>query len=118
MAMEAVGVAVQKSRALAVARSFDQFSARFMNQPYVLTIDGLAVNTKPFRASQDFPGRGFAVMRIFVVVVVFANVEYGQLPEWVARTSFCADQVKCYRRCTNRNALYDHPILRKDCADR
>ena len=74
------GLARQLVQATA-PREFDQFNARRVDDVNVLAIDGFGADAESFGPGRHLSRGGFAVVRVFVVLVVLANVDHGQFPE-------------------------------------
>src|SRR5215472_11008468 len=81
MAHIAIGIDEKERRAFAVACSIDQAGGRAMDCAHVLSIDALGRHAERRAAREDIAGSGFRVVRVFVVEIVLANVDYGQLPQ-------------------------------------
>src|SRR5579871_438616 len=81
MAHEAVGVREQERRTLARARAFDELLGGGIDRTHVLPIDAFGFETEAPCARQDVAGGGVIVVRVFVVEVVFADVDHRQFPK-------------------------------------
>src|SRR5690242_14415312 len=81
MAAVAIGVADQKRRAVTSPGALDQVGSQAVNGAHVLPIHALGVNAESGGAAHDFARRSLGIMGVFVVQVVFADVDDGQLPE-------------------------------------
>src|SRR5450755_1267026 len=77
----AVGIGLQERRTSARSRSFHQPRRNFIHRAHVLAVDQCSFETESPGASENRSGRGLGKMRVLVVHVVFADVNYRQLPE-------------------------------------
>src|ERR1700730_9770730 len=76
-----VGIALQKGRPSAGARSIDQAGRGFIYCTHVCAVDARGFKTEGGRATKNRAGCGFRKVSVFVVLIVFADVDDGQLPE-------------------------------------
>src|SRR5688572_26023786 len=79
--METVSVAVQKGWTFTAPGMLHEISCRRVNDLHVLTIDGIAMNAESFGARDHLAGGGLAVIGIFVVLIILANIDHRQFPE-------------------------------------
>src|SRR5262245_34528749 len=73
--MVTIRFAGQKGRTFAAARLLHQSAHALMNQHNVLPVNGLGGNPEPLDAGFNVAGGGFAVVGVFIVLVVLAHVD-------------------------------------------
>src|SRR5712692_2541313 len=81
VAVEAISVAVQEGRSLARARARDSLSRGEAHLPRVLSIHVHHRDAERRGTRADLTRDGLAGGRVFVVEVVLADVDHGQLPQ-------------------------------------
>src|SRR5580704_10458372 len=81
MSAVTVGIALQESRPASGASAFYQPCRDFMNSAHVLPVNACGFDPESGRPAKDGASRGFLIMRVLVVLIVFADVNHGQLPQ-------------------------------------
>src|SRR5271165_2114505 len=81
MAAIAVGVGLQESWTTAGARALYQPRCHFVDRAHILTVNGSGFESKRSGAAENGSRRCLRKMRVLVVHVVFADVDYRQLPQ-------------------------------------
>src|ERR1700685_1526766 len=81
VAAVAIGIALQECRAAAGARPVHQAGGDFVHRANILSIDPRVLDAKCRCATENRARRGFAVMCVFVVEIVFAKIDDRQLPQ-------------------------------------
>src|SRR5262249_14234528 len=81
MSGKPVGAAEQELRTAAGARFVDQLFRGVIDRLHVLSIDSDSRNSKAFGASQYVSRDGFGVVGVFVVEIIFTDVNHGQIPQ-------------------------------------
>ncbi len=80
MAVKPISLTLQKCRTVTVACALDEFERRGVNKFYILAVDRFGLYAERLSAGDHLTGGGFAVVGIFVVLVVLANIDDRQLP--------------------------------------
>src|SRR5438552_19157249 len=81
MAVESVRIALQERGAGALTDLIDDLFCSGVNFSDVLPIHYLALDAETSSSRDHVTGKRFGVVRIFVVEVVFANVDHRKLPK-------------------------------------
>src|SRR6185369_6782834 len=81
MSGKPVRAAQKELRSAACSRAVDQLLRRVVNSLYILAVDTDSRNAEAFGTREDVSRDGFGVVGVFVVEIVFANVDDGQLPQ-------------------------------------
>src|ERR1700678_2904431 len=81
MAPVTVGVALQECRPAARTSAFHQTDSDFVHRAHILSISARGFDSESRGAAKDVPGGRFLIMRVLVVKIIFANVDYRQLPQ-------------------------------------
>src|SRR5580658_8419767 len=76
-----IGIGLQKCRTLARTRPLHQPLRDFIHCPHVLAIDRGSLDAERGGAAENSSGCGLRKMGVFVVEIVLADVDHGQLPE-------------------------------------
>src|ERR1700733_11056575 len=76
-----VGVAQEKRGAVSRARPLNHAARRLVHRANILPVHAFTRNPKSRRPRQNLTRRGLRKMRIFVVHIIFANVNYRKIPE-------------------------------------
>src|SRR5208282_1693398 len=79
MAVIAIGIAEQKPRSVAAPGTLHQKLRKFVDGAHILPIHGSCFDVKCRSPRQDFSRCRFGIVRVFVVEIVFADVDDGQL---------------------------------------
>src|SRR5258708_5608149 len=81
VAAVAVGIALQEGRAAAGARAIHQANRDFIHCAHVLSIHSRGFDSESGGAAENGARRRFLIVGVFVVLIVFAHVDHGQLPQ-------------------------------------
>src|SRR6202035_3907751 len=81
MAAVAIGVALQEGGTAAGAGTLDKAHGDFIYRADILTINAGGCDAKGGGAAEDGARSGFPKVRVFVVLIVFADVDDRQRPE-------------------------------------
>ena len=81
MAVEAVRMADKKGGAFSFPRPLHQAPRGSINQLYILAVDRFRRNAEGFRPRLDLARSCFAIVGVFVVKIIFAQIDHGQLPQ-------------------------------------
>src|ERR1700722_3194275 len=81
MSAVAVGIALQEGRPVAGTSTLYQPRRDFIHGAHVLTINARGLDTEGSSTAEDGTRRGLLVMRVLVVHIIFANIDYRQLPQ-------------------------------------
>src|SRR5579864_2407795 len=76
-----VGIRLQERRTFTTTRSLHQSYRHFIHRTHVLTIHSCGFDPESRRAAENRSCRGLGVVRVFVIEIVFANINNRQLPE-------------------------------------
>src|ERR1022692_4827874 len=77
----AVSIGLQERRSLAGPRSLHQPGRDFIHRAHVLPVDQGRLEPEGSGASENRSGRRLREVRVFVIEIVFADVDHGKLPE-------------------------------------
>src|SRR5882762_5224958 len=77
----AICITLQKARSFAAACALDKGARNPVHGPYVLTVNARRLDPERCGAAEHVAGSGLRVMGVLVVEIVFADVDYGQLPK-------------------------------------
>src|SRR5258706_1707013 len=81
MAAVAVGIALQECRAAARAGAIHQSGCDFIHGAYILSIDSGGFDSESGGAAENRACRGLLIVGVLVVLIVFADVDDGKLPQ-------------------------------------
>src|SRR5713101_1886943 len=81
MAAVAVGIALQEGGADAAASAIHKTLRNFMNRAHVLSVHSRGFDTECRSPAENSARRGLLIVRVLVVLIVFADVNHGQLPQ-------------------------------------
>src|SRR5260370_12798249 len=81
MAAVAVGIALQEGGAAAAASAIHKTLRNFMNRAPVLSVHSRGFDTECRSPAENSARRGLLIVRVLVVLIVFADVNHGQLPQ-------------------------------------
>src|SRR5579863_1006086 len=81
MTAVAIGIALQKRGASSGPGAFYQPRRDFVHRAHVLPVNASGFDAEGSGAAEDGPCRGFRVVSVFVVEIVFANVDNRQFPQ-------------------------------------
>src|SRR5580704_813513 len=76
-----IGIALQKCRSGSSTRSFHEPRRNFMNRAHVLAVHSHGLDAESSGTAENAARRGLCVMRVLVVLIVFADVDHRQLPQ-------------------------------------
>src|SRR5215831_1033353 len=96
MAMIAVGVAQQKYGSFSRTRAFHQRQGGGVDCAHVLSVDAFGMQAEGNASGQDIARRGLREMGVFVVEIVFADVDHRELPQ-LGEVEFLIDQALSQR---------------------
>src|SRR5229473_3464805 len=81
MAAVAVGIALQEGGADAAASTIHKTLRNFMNRAHLLSVHSRGFDTECGSPTENSARRGLLIVRVLVVLIVFADVNHGQLPQ-------------------------------------
>src|SRR5580700_5016929 len=81
MAAVAVGIALQECRPAAGAAAIHQSQCNFIHGANVLSVHSGRFDTEGSGTSENGARGGFLIVRVLVVLIVFADVDHRQLPQ-------------------------------------
>src|SRR5271165_572503 len=120
MATVAVGITLQECRSPARSGAFDQAVSNFVHGAYILSVNARALNTESGGTAKNGASCGFTVMRVFVVQIIFANVDDRQLPQLRQVHHFIKRSLteRAFSEKADRNAIRAEILSRKSRAGR
>src|SRR5712692_7626676 len=81
MAAVSIGIATEERRTFSLTRAIDEPLGSRMHGPHVLSIHAFRLHAEGSGTGRDITRRGLRVVGVFVVEIVLAGVDHGQLPE-------------------------------------
>src|SRR5579872_2188397 len=81
MAAVAIGITLQKCGSAPAARTIHQSRRNFIHRANVLSVHSGSFNTEGRCSREDGARSGFLIVGVLVVLIVFADVDYRQLPQ-------------------------------------
>src|SRR5271170_3269598 len=81
MSAVAVSITLKECRPGSGARALHESGCDLMHGAHILSVDARGLDTESGGAAENGAGRGFGVVGVFVVQIVLANVDHGQLPQ-------------------------------------
>src|ERR1022692_3768174 len=76
----AESMALPECRPPSGTRSLYQPGSNFVNSAHVWTVNVCSLETEGGGPSENGAGRRFLIVRVFVVEIIFADIDHGQLP--------------------------------------
>src|SRR5579884_2726567 len=77
----AIRVTEQESWSFTAASTLDQATSGIVDDANILTIDAFSQNAKGLRPGSHVTGSRFGIVRVLVILVVLAHVDYGEFPQ-------------------------------------
>src|SRR5579859_85365 len=71
-----IGIGLQEGGTLALSRSLDQTRGNFVYRTHILAIDHRCFNSECCGAPQNCPGCCLGIMGVFVIQIIFADVDH------------------------------------------
>ena len=118
MSHEAVRAAQEELRTFAAASPADNLLGYAVDGPDVLAINAFRMNSEGGRARCDIAGDRLRIVRVFVIEVVFANVDDRQLPKRRHVHHFIEQSLaeSAVPEETDRHLSRGQPLGRERCA--